>query len=284
MIRSLNLDSMFAPRPLPQIEFEMFKFSGGEIHIKLNNRIDYSVVTKVVITQRIKNSDDIMAIMFAKDALERKGIRNFELIIPYVPYARQDRVAVEGESFTLKVFCNIINSMKFDEVVVIDAHSDVTTALLDRSRNISNSRFVEYALKDISETNLILVSPDAGASKKTHSLFKEIPNRFTDLIQCDKIRDVRNGEITGVKVFSDDLKGSPCLIVDDICDGGRTFIEIASELKNRGAGNIYLFVTHGIFSKGYAQLSNHFKRIFTTNSIKSDFYGGFLVQTILIYL
>jgi len=57
--------------------------------------------------------------------------------------------------------------------------------------------------------------------------------------------------------------------VDDICDGGGTFIGLAKALKQKNAGNLYLAVSHGIFSKGFNELNKHFTKIFTTDSFKT---------------
>lgn len=270
MIRSLNVDSMFLPTVHPEIEFNMIQFSGGEVHIKLNNSIDYSTIDRVVISNRFRNGDDLIKVLVAKDALQRKGIRSFDLVMPYTPYARQDRQCFNGESFTLKVFADIINSASFDNVIVIDSHSDVAPAILNNCMNISSAQYVKMAYSEIfkhDNSDIALVSPDSGANKKSNKLFSEL-NCFSSLVKCDKRRDVSNGNLSGFEVFSEDLFGSSCLIVDDICDGGRTFIGIAEALKQKNAGDIYLFVTHGIFSNGFDELTKHFKYIFTTNSFK----------------
>lgn len=263
---------MFIPTPQPEIEFEMIQFNGGEMHIKLNNNIDYSEVEKVVITNRFKNGDDIIKVLIAKDALQKKGVKNFDLVMPYVPYARQDRQCFNGESFTLKVFTDLINSAKFNNVIVLDSHSDVAPALLVNCKNIPNDMYVNLAYSDIVTYNderkgVVLISPDSGANKKTNKLFDSV-NVFQSLVKCDKKRDVSNGKLSGFEVFADDLQGACCLIVDDICDGGRTFTGIAEALKAKHAGNIYLFVTHGIFSNGFDELNKYLKTIYTTNSFK----------------
>jgi ribose-phosphate pyrophosphokinase len=267
MIRSLNLDGMFVPTALPEIEFTMMQFKGGEMHIKLNNLIFYSQVEKVVITNRFRNGDDIMKVLIAKDALQRKGVKNFDLIMPYIPYARQDRQCVDGESFTLKVFTDIINSANFDRVYVIDAHSDVAPALINNSMNLSNEPYVQLAYFAIGQPEIILVSPDSGANKKVNKLFYDL-KLFSKVVKCDKRRNMATGELSFFEVFTDDLQGKSCLIVDDICDGGRTFVGIAEELKKKNSGDIYLFVTHGIFSYGTEELKKNFKKVFCTNSFR----------------
>lgn len=268
--RSLNLDRTFIPTSFQEIEFEMIQFSGGEMHIKLNNKIQYSLIDNVIITNRFKNADDIMKVLIAKDALERKGIKNFDLFLPYIPYARQDRQCHEGESFTLKVFANIINLAKFDSIIVFDSHSNVAPALLNNSVNITNDFFVKETYSDIikfDNKDILLVSPDSGANHKSNELFTNL-KLFKDIVKCDKKRSILDGKLSGFEVFADDLKGNPCLIVDDICDGGGTFLGLAEKLKEKNAGNIYLFVSHGIFSKGFDELQKYFKKIYTTNSFK----------------
>jgi len=270
MKRAINLDSMFVPVAFrPEIEFENMRFNGGEVHIKLNNNINYDEIESVVITHRITDSDKLMEVLLAHDALKRKGVKKFDLVMPYIPYARQDRVCVNGESFSLKVFANLINSLKFDNVFVLDAHSGISPALIDGCVNISNENYVERAIADIRGVinKIVLVSPDSGANKKSNELFEKAAY-FKSLVKCDKKRDVSNGKLSGFEVFCDDLGGAPCMIVDDICDGGGTFVGIAKELKKKNAGDIYLFVSHGIFSKGFDELAQYFKKIYTTNSFK----------------
>ena len=116
-----------------------------------------------------------------------------------------------------------------------------------------------------------LISIDAGSSKKIDNLGKFLHSHgWTnfDTIQCHKKRNVSNGKIEGFESFCDDLNNIPCIICDDIADGGSSFIYAAKELKNKNAGDLYLFVTHGIFSYGTEELRKYFKKIYTTNSFR----------------
>lgn len=259
---------MFVPTPFAEIEHSMITFSGGESHILLNKNINYSTFDSVVITARINSSKALMEVLIAKDALKRVGIKHFDLVMPYTPYARQDRECYPGESFTLEVFADVLNSAKFDRVYMLDAHSFVAPALIKNSVNISNEQYVLLTMNDIDQDNKVyLVSPDSGANKKTNQLFDSI-NTFAGIVKCDKKRNTADGSLSGFEAFTGDLKGAPCLIVDDICDGGRTFIGVAEALKQKNAGDLYLFVSHGIFSNGFDELGKVFKKIYTTNSVK----------------
>ena len=90
-----------------------------------------------------------------------------------------------------------------------------------------------------------------------------------DVLECGKRRNVTTGELSGFTVPIEDLKNRPCLIVDDICDGGGTFLGLGSELKKKNAGELFLAVSHGIFSKGFDQLSDIYTQLFTTDSIQT---------------
>jgi len=303
MIRSLNLDSMFQPTAFPEIEFELIKFSGGELHIKLNKRIVYSDVEKVVITHRVNNMDNLMAILITVDALRRVGIKHFDLVMPYIPYARQDRydhAENYGESFTLDVFANLINSAGFEVIHTLDAHSDVSKALIKNVNNKNNFSFVINAISHTREVilkpsvavtsyttdkfPLWLISPDSGANKKCNPLHTQLSKcdhfKIEGLVKCDKHRDVATGKLSGFEVPLADLRGIDCVIVDDICDGGGTFLGLAEELINHNAGQLYLVVTFGIFSQGFLNLSKYFKRIYTTNGfreVKAHEYSEYTV-------
>lgn len=164
----LNLDETFKNGAFGQsIDYTKFKFSGGEWQFKFKGSLDPNSV--IVITSRIKTGDDLFLIALAKNALERKFLKRFELFIPYFPYARQDRVCVDGEALSVKVIANFINSLGFDKVTICDVHSDVTLALLNNCVNVPNIEYVRKARASIVD-KVHLVFPDSGASKKYNYL------------------------------------------------------------------------------------------------------------------
>jgi len=261
-MRVLNLSTGFNPfqSSIEEIESNSFLFSGGEVHIKLQGSAD-----DVLISTRLNDSNDIMKLLLAVDALRRSGTKNISVFIPYLPYARQDRVMVAGEPLSIKVMCNLINSCGFEKVYVYDVHSEVSLALLENCELISNYSLVKEVLKD--RTDYLLVSPDAGALKKIYKLAEAL-TYTDDIVLCNKVRDVSNGRIKQITVDQDDLQGKDCFIIDDICDGGATFVGVAKELKKRNAGKVSLIVSHGIMSHGETELVDWIDHIYTTDSIK----------------
>jgi ribose-phosphate pyrophosphokinase len=263
----LNLDPKFAPfQNQEEIKFQSFTFSGGEPHIKIVP--DFDTNRKVTITHRLNSFNDLGLLCVTVDALRRMDVKIIELFIPYFPAARQDRVMIPGEPLSVKVYADIINAMQLNKVFVFDAHSEVTPALLNNSTVIPNYAFIKEVLNKIGQ-NVKLISPDGGALKKIYKVSEFLGG--VEVVECSKSRDVKTGKLSGFKVYEDDLQGMDCLIVDDICDGGGTFVGLAEELKKKNAGKLYLAVSHGIFNKGFDVL-DCFDGIFTTNSFK-DFEG-----------
>jgi ribose-phosphate pyrophosphokinase len=266
----LNLDPSFTPLgENNSIAHQSFLFAGGEPHIKISD--DFNQDEPVTITQRINSFNDLGLICITVDALKRMGIKEIHLYIPYFPAARQDRVMIPGEPLSVKVYADIINALALASITVFDPHSEVTPALLNNCITISNHEFIKKVIDKIG-TDVKLNSPDGGALKKIYKVSEFLGG--AEVVECSKSRDVKTGRLSGFKVYAEDLDGADCLIVDDICDGGGTFNGLAEALKAKNAGKLYLAISHGIFSKGFDDLSKYFEQIFTTDSIKSVAHAG----------
>lgn len=260
----LNLDNSFNPFPTQNtIAFQSFTFSGGEPHIKIDP--DFNTAETVTITHRLNSFDAIGMVCLAVDALRRMGVKSIEGFFPYFPAARQDRVMIAGEPLSVKVNATIINALQLNKITIFDSHSEVAPALLDNCEALTNHIFIQKVLEEIGQDTL-LVAPDGGALKKIYKVSQFLGGK--EVIECSKKRDVKSGKLSGFKVYSEDLKGQNCLIVDDICDGGGTFLGLAEELKKNNAGKLYLAISHGIFNKGFDTLNAVFAKIYTTNSFQ----------------
>lgn len=261
----LNLDSSFKPfGSKTEIDFEHFTFKGGEPHIKIKS--DLRNTEEVHIAHRIQSFNDVGLLLLSVNALRNMGIKKLHLFLPYFPAARQDRLMIPGEPLSVKVYADVINQQKFESVTIFDPHSEVTPALLDNCVVINNHEFIKSVTEQLPD-DLVLISPDGGALKKIYKVAAYLPKY--EVVECSKSRDVKTGKLSGFKVYTDDLNDCPCLIVDDICDGGGTFLGLAKELKNKNAGKLNLAVSHGIFSKGFESLNECFDKIFTTDAFRN---------------
>jgi len=261
----LNLDHTFNPFPKKKsIAFEQFTFSGGEPHIRITE--DLENVNEVTVSQRICSFDDFGLLLIAVNALKNMEVEKINLFIPYFPAARQDRLMTTGQALSVKVYADIINSLKVNSVTIFDPHSDVTPALLENCKVINNFNFIEKVMRKLGKQT-ILISPDGGALKKIYKVASHLQDY--EVVECSKVRNVITRKLSGFKVYAEDLEGRDCLIVDDICDGGGTFLGLAKELKAKNAGKLYLAVSHGIFNKGLNELAKQFELVFTTDSFKN---------------
>ena len=234
-------------------------FAGGEIHVRLP--VLSTATHQVTITARLVDSATIMELLMTTDAIRRQcPDATISLVMKYIPYARQDRVCNEGEALAIKVFADLINSQNYKSVYVSDPHSDVASALINKVK-IKSCVDILDAVGNLHEYDA-LVSPDAGAEKKTLAVARM--KYGMRVVQASKVRDTKTGEILRTSVDGD--PPPRVLIVDDICDGGRTFIELAKVLKEKGAITVDLYVTHGIFANGFDVLKEHIDHIYTTNS------------------
>jgi ribose-phosphate pyrophosphokinase len=278
-----------------EIKYEINKFPDGQQSISIptsqfyprmsrydtNKAQTFRIVDVVKIHSHLNSFLDLELIICAKKILDNLGAPQVVLHVPYFLGARSDRRFDEDTVHYLKeVICPIINSLKFDAVVVLDPHSDVLEACLDNMVTVDNHLIVKYALTAIDNKNdarerICLVSPDAGAYKKIFDVAKKFD--IDKVITATKVRDLKTGKILHTEVPLSDSYHSDIkfIIVDDICDGGRTFTEIAKSIRDQlPNAKIYLIVTHGIFSGGEKPLKEYFEHVYTTNSVKegeSDF-------------
>ncbi|WP_410684174.1 ribose-phosphate diphosphokinase [Citrobacter europaeus] len=190
------------------------------------------------------------------------------LDLPWLPWARQDRHMVAGDSFALKVFASQLNTLQFDKVKVLDPHSDAAAAAINNFVAIGQERCLlqSATLPHLFQQNaLMLVAPDAGALKKIDAVARAAG--VEEYAILSKKRDVASGKLTGFSLMAGDVRGRDVLIVDDLCDAGGTFIGSAQVLREAGAHSVSLYVTHGIFSKGVEHLfANGIDAIYTTTS------------------
>lgn len=249
------------------IEVNTTMFPGGEVHVSVGLDIP---ADSLRLHAHLPNAAAVMTLLLVTDALRRAypGLP-LSLHMPYVPYARQDRVANPGEALSAKVFCDLINAQGYSRVLIQDPHSDVVPALLDRVVIEDPLPALRKVLAQVGP--VALVAPDAGARKRVLKLAQQLG---CDVVFADKVRDTRTGTITGTQVVGS-LPALPLLVVDDICDGGRTFTELATVLRARQIEQdlhapLYLYVTHGIFSKGPEPLLAHYRQLFTRNNWSGD--------------
>lgn len=234
------------------------KFSDGTF------AFDYTVRNlSVIVSWHYECEEEAMALYYIVRHLRDHNCRNIVLKMPYVPNARMDRVQDASDVFTMKYFAEFINALKFNQVYILDPHSNVAAALLDNVIVESPRCFIEQTLEDINDPNLAVFYPDEGSLKRYHRMLK-LPSAFGI-----KERDWDSGKILLLKLADfEKIAGKNILIVDDICSRGGTFYHSARALRENGVGDIYLYSTHceNTALTGDLLKSGLVKRFYTTNS------------------
>lgn len=206
--------------------------------------------------------------MFWIDALVERGHRVPELVLPFFPGARQDRLTREGDFlFTAKSVAKMVNARNFPRVIVVDPHSDVVPALVDRCKVITLADVVASCLGGTpsapSQRYGAVIAPDGGAEKRALGVAKLLG---VPLLHAWKRRDVATGALSGFGLEQVSPGLAPVLVVDDICDGGGTFVGLADLLALVGI-KADLLVTHGIFSQGLSHLAAKFGAVTCTDTV-----------------
>lgn len=251
-------------------EFNIDKFPDGTLLLKYAvPQMDYMTSLRATITWYFESNEEMITIMYLTRHLQNHGVKYVDLVMPYIPNARQDRVKKSEDVFTLKYFAEFINNLVFNSVTVLDPHSSVSEALIDNLKIVNPERYIRITLERIKKNDddkpLIAFYPDEGAMKRYSELIN-IPYAFGI-----KRRDWETGKIQGLDVAGSTelIKDSNILIIDDISSKGGTFYYSAKKLKELGAANIYLYITHceNTILQGEVLTSGLIEKVFTTNSI-----------------
>jgi ribose-phosphate pyrophosphokinase len=256
--------------------YKTWKYNGGEVGVRVENPEAFDSVF------RIQSSDDLIAMFMAIDAYEYDAAKDIRSItIPYLPYARQDRVATKGDPFAIGVLASLIASAGITHVKTIDVHSEKSIAAFYSAgiflESVSPVKYIEKYLERIhvSLDKVAFIAPDKGAHEKTQRYCSALD--VDKAIQCGKTRSPIDGSLMGFFVDNDFSVSKERLIkegvtdlviVDDICDGAGTFLGVADTIRKAYPlqYRIHLWTTHGIYSKGLDIIAEKFDTIGSTNS------------------
>jgi ribose-phosphate pyrophosphokinase len=261
---------------------KFFRFNGGELQVN----VEKSQEERATLTWKPTTSDDIIMLLMTVNALQHQGFRDIIIDVLYLPYGRQDRVCSPGEAYSLEVIVRLLDGLNVTDIHFWDLHNSGVTLELFNNTYVYETEiydiFARYKILDNFDLyNLILCAPDVGARKKVNAIVNEFD--LSPAIHFDKDRCPDTGMIHGIQPnkYNREFDGFNILVIDDICDGGRTFIEVAKELRKNTSENLYLYVTHGIFSKGIAELMVYYKHIFCHHVLDDSKYQSDENLTIL---
>lgn len=268
---------------------ETMAFPGGEHHCKVPK-----IPSRVVhIFAKIRSPFDMATLQVVCDVLNRNR-HEIYLFIPYMPGARQDRVTSPGSPITVGIYASMFEDI-VDHVTVVDIHSEdalkVMQERIGKSKvtTISSAHMIPDLIRKSNRPFPdVIIAPDTGAIERAQQAASAFGmSQHIDVLACTKERDSATGLLSKFKVpastlYTDEMR---YLIVDDICDGGGTFVGLLEEFrKRRPKAPVDLWVTHGIFSKGLGPLSG-FDNVYTTDSFRQqhphgNVYEGEFIHTL----
>ena len=249
-------------------KYHQFSYPAGEVQVRLlEDQIPIARDARTIVMTASITDGNSMPMVMLTDALTHLSgmIERVILILPYLPYSRADRRFVEGDCDGLTLFGDTIPWM-VDEVVTFDVHSPVASEAIGGLRNVGAESVISGVLEQLLPDKPTVLLPDKGSlTRYNTTLFSGY-----NIDQCDKQRDAQTGRLSGFVVPT--IETPSAIIIDDLCDGGGTFVGIAKEIhKTQPDVRLYLYVSHGIFSKGFDELKQYFSNIFTTDSFRSKF-------------
>ena len=244
------------------------KFADGEIYIEINENIRGN---SIFIIQSVSSpaNDNLMELLLCIDALKRSSAKNITTVIPYFGYARQDRKVVPRTSISAKLVSNLITNAGADRVVTVDLHAGQIQGFFDIPVDnlFATPIFAKHIKRKIKSNNIICVAPDVGGVERARALGKKLD---VGLAIVDKRRP-SPGKSQVMNVIGN-VKNKICILTDDIIDSGGTIVNAADALLKRGAKEVHVYATHGVFrGDAVKKIKNSkIKNLVITDSIDSS--------------
>ena len=241
------------------------RFADGEIYVEINENIRGN---SIFVIQSISTpaNDNLMELLICIDALRRSSAKNITAVIPYFGYARQDRKVVPRTAISAKLVSNLITNAGAHRIVTVDLHAGQIQGFFDIPVDnlFSTPIFSKHIKKYISNKNIICVAPDVGGVERARALGQKLN---VGLAIIDKRRPAP-GKSQVMNIIGN-VKGKNCLLVDDIIDSGGTIVNASKALKEKGAKDVYVYVTHGVLSGNAVEQINNskIKKLILTDTI-----------------
>ena len=220
------------------------RFPDNEIYVEINENIRGNSIFVVQSTSNPVN-DNLMELLICIDALRRSSAKNITAVIPYFGYARQDRKVVPRTAISAKLVSNLITDAGANRILSVDLHAGQIQGFFDIPVDnlFATPIFARHIKKNIKTNNLICVAPDVGGVERARALSRRIN---VGIAIIDKRRPTP-GKSEVMNIVGN-VKNKICVIVDDIIDSGGTIVNAAKALKDKGAKEIYVYITHAVLS------------------------------------
>ena len=253
---------------LKLINSNIKRFADNEIYVEINENIRGNSIFVVQSTSNPAN-DNLMELLICIDALRRSSAKNITAVIPYFGYARQDRKVVPRTAISAKLVSNLITNAGANRILSVDLHAGQIQGFFDIPVDnlFATPIFARHIKKKLNLNNLICVSPDVGGVERTRALSRKIN---VGIAIIDKRRPTP-GKSEVMNIVGN-VKNKVCVIVDDIIDSGGTIVNAANALKNKGAKDVYVYITHAVLSGAAVEKleKSEIKKLIITDTIDNS--------------
>jgi len=244
------------------------RFADGEVYVEINENIRGNSIFVVQSTSNPAN-DNLMELLICIDALRRSSAKNITAVIPYFGYARQDRKVVPRTAISAKLVSNLITNAGANRILSVDLHAGQIQGFFDIPVDnlFATPIFARHIRKKLNLSNLICVSPDVGGVERTRALSRKIN---VGIAIIDKRRPTP-GKSEVMNIVGN-VKNKTCVIVDDIIDSGGTIVNAAQALMDKGAKDVYVYITHAVLSGSAVEKieKSKIKKLMTTDTIDNS--------------
>lgn len=254
----------------PSNTFKVMTFPDGEVHLELAplNRKE-----SVFVHCRITNATDLFILMQLADILKRQCIEVDVLDIYYLMGMRCDRLFDIGRPFTLGIVADVINGLNAHKVNIYEPHSARSYHLINHALPVDVTTIIQEKLL-ADNPGLLLVAPDKGSVMRYDLLFA---------VTCTKVRDESTGTLLGFEAEEhESVKGRDLLMIDDLCDGGGTFMGLAPKVRGLQPKSLSLIVTHAVQKAGIEKVASVYDKVYITDSYK-DWSKEILPSNVIVY-
>ena len=226
-------------------------FPDGENYLRINVDNESLIEGKeIIIVQSTGPSSSenqnarLFELLMMIDSVKRMGAGKIVVVIPYLAYARQDKIFRPGESKFANVVLKLIDSLRIDEVFVVDVHaSKILEEIQCKWINIDSMKVLADYIKSLDVKDIVVVAPDKGAVERSKAFAKHFGENVP-VEYFEKIRDVKTGEITMTGKLN--LKNKDVVVSDDIIATGGTMAKAIKLSKDSGANRVFAVATHAL--------------------------------------
>lgn len=251
------------------IGYKIIRFPDGEVQLILD---EINRKEPVEVTMRIRNAEELFLLMQLSDILHRQEVVVEELHIPYLMSMRCDRVFSFDRPYSLKIVAGVVKNVGAKRTYIYEPHSQKS---IDFTDCIDSNPTEDFIFKYAKSSTICF--PDKGAKDRYEAVWVQL-----DALCCEKVRNVDTGVLEGFKVVNPEVfNGGEITLVDDLCDGGGTFIGLAPKLRELNPTKLRLVVTHAVQRNGIERVAEVYDEVVITNSYE-DWHEKDLPSNVIV--